>query len=120
MKIVSGLLILITVFMGFRHGLGALRIDDHPEQLAMMTRLGIPRGLLLPMSILNIGCALLILFPATFFAGNLINAVLLLLIMALALRAGDVRTALMEIPFLLIPLLLMYLGHPFKERWLMK
>jgi hypothetical protein len=34
--------------------------------------------------------------------------------MALALKAGNYKFAFIEVPFLLVPLLLIYLGHPFK------
>ena len=51
----------------------------------------------------------------SFFIANLVNAVTILLIMAFSLRAGNFKTALIEIPFLLMPLVLIYLGHPLKK-----
>jgi hypothetical protein len=38
-----------------------------------------------------------------------------LLIMCLALQAGNVKTALIEIPFLLMPLVMIGLRHPFRH-----
>jgi len=35
--------------------------------------------------------------------------------MAFALRSGNYKMALMEIPFFTLPLLLIYLGHPLKK-----
>jgi hypothetical protein len=38
-----------------------------------------------------------------------------LLIMALSLKTGNLKTALIEIPFLLMPLVMIWLGHPLKK-----
>jgi hypothetical protein len=55
------------------------------------------------------------LFPQTFFAGNLLGAAVILLIVALALNAGNIKMALIEVPFFLMPLILIWLGHPLKK-----
>lgn len=115
MKIISGLLILITVFFSYRHGWNAVTMNLKPEESNMLTALGIGKPLLYTIGILTLAVGVLVLFPATFFAGNLINAALLLLILALQLKAGNVKAALIEIPFLLMPLLMIYLGHPFRK-----
>lgn len=81
----------------------------------MMAQLGIGKTMGMAFSILSIVVGLLVLFPQTFFAGNLLNAAMILLIMALSLQTGNLRTALIEIPFLIMPLLLIWLGHPFKK-----
>ncbi len=88
-----------------------------PETSDMLTELGLGtnRTILYLISVLTLSVALLVLFPQTFFAGNLINAGIILLIMALSLNVGNLKTALLEIPFLLIPLVLIYLGHPLKK-----
>ena len=59
--------------------------------------------------------ALLQLIPKTFFLGNVLNAFTLIFIMCLALRVGNLKIALIEIPFLIIPLLLIWLKYPFKN-----
>lgn len=56
---------------------------------------------------------LLLLTPRTFFVGNLLNALSIVFIMAMALRAENARILIIEIPFLLIPLLLIWLKYPF-------
>ncbi len=73
---------------------------------------GIGKPALLGLSWLNLLVAGLLLFPPTFFAGNLLNAAAILLIIAYALKAGNLKTALLEVPFLLLPLLLIWLKHP--------
>jgi hypothetical protein len=113
MKILSGVLILITAFLSFKHGWEGL--TNKPETVNMLTELGIGEIGGKVMSVLTLAVGLLILFPQTFFAGNLLNAAVILLIMALALKTGNLKTALIEIPFLLMPLTMIWLGHPLKK-----
>jgi hypothetical protein len=56
---------------------------------------------------------LLIPVPQTFVAGCVLTAALILTLLILFLNAGEVKPALIEIPFLLIPLVLICLKHPF-------
>lgn len=115
MKILSGILILITVFLSFKHGWSGLTGNVKPEEASMMADLGISKPIGYAASVLSLAVGLMVLFPQTFFVGNLLNAIMILLIMALALQNGILKTALIEIPFLLMPLLLIWLGHPFKR-----
>jgi len=115
MKIISGILILITVFLSFKHGWDGLTLEVKPGENDMMGSLGINKTGILIISILSIAVGLLVLFPQTFFVGNLINAAIILLIMALALKTNNLKIALIEIPFLIMPLLMIWLGHPFKK-----
>jgi hypothetical protein len=115
MKIISGALILLTAFLSLKHGWDGLHLSSHPEQVKMATDLGVGQTAVLVVSILSIAVGIAILFPPTFFIANVVNAVTIVLIMAFSLRAGNVKTALIEIPFLLIPLVLIYLGHPLKK-----
>ncbi|CAM4416494.1 hypothetical protein SAMN06265348_11919 [Pedobacter westerhofensis] len=113
-KIISALLILVTAYFGLSHG---SRTFSKPsaEYLQMMALLGITDTVRVIFGICPILSVILILFPQTFFAGNVLRAVLLLLMMTLALKAGNYKFALIEIPFLAMPLLLIYLGHPLKN-----
>ena len=81
----------------------------------MFTDLGITKPLALVVGVLSLAVGVMVLFPQTFFLGNIINAIMIVLIMALALRVGNIKLALIEIPFLLMPLLLIWLGHPFRK-----
>lgn len=114
-KIISGILILVTVYLNFKHGWSGVSNNMSPEETKMMADIGIGKSWFLPIAIISFAICLLVLFPQTFFIGNVLNAMLILLIMALALRAGVSKTALIEIPFLLMPLILIYLGHPFAK-----
>jgi hypothetical protein len=115
MKIISGALILVTVYLNIKHGYSGLSNNMSPQEVKMMSDLGIQKPLLLAISICSILSALLIIFPQTFFMGCVISAMIILLMMALALKNVQFKFALIEIPFLLIPLLLIWLGHPLKN-----
>ncbi|TLV03937.1 hypothetical protein [Dyadobacter luticola] len=115
MKIISGILILITAFLSLKHGWEGLQIDSHPEQLKMATDLGVGKTGVMVVSVLSLAVGIAILFPQTFFIANLVNAITIVLIMAFSLKGGNYKMALMEIPFLAIPLVLIYLGHPLKK-----
>lgn len=114
MKIISGILILITAFLSFKHAWDGL-VAVKPESMQMMSQLGIGKTAGLVLALLSIAIGLMVLLPQTFFAGCLINAGTILIIMALALRAGNLKIALIEIPFLLMPLVMIWIGHPFKK-----
>jgi hypothetical protein len=86
-----------------------------PETVSMMEQMGISKQLSIVVSVLTLAGACLVLFPQTFFIGNILNAGMILLIMCLALHAGNIKTALIEIPFLLMPLVMIWLKHPFRH-----
>jgi hypothetical protein len=113
MKIISTILILVTAYLSIKHGWAGITMKA--ENADMFADLKISKSVLYVISILSLAIGVLIFFPQTFFAANLINAVVILLIMALSLRVGNIKIALIEIPFLLMPLLLIYLGHPLKR-----
>lgn len=115
MKILSGALMIVTIYFCFKHGWPGVSGNMKPEETKMITDLGIGKVLLLTISIINLAVCALILFPQTFFIANLANAVGIVLMMALALKSGNWKMTLIEIPFLLLPLLLIYLGHPLKK-----
>jgi hypothetical protein len=114
MKIVSGVLILITAFLNFKHGWEGLTMNVKPGDANLMTELGLGKTTIRIIGILSLAVGFMVLIPQTFFIGNLVSAAIILFIMALALRVGNIKIALMEIPFLFIPLLLIWLGHPLK------
>lgn len=80
-----------------------------------MESLGIGEPLIPFFVLLTVAIGVLLLIPKTFFLGNTLNAVAIVLIMALALRTGNFKTALIEIPFLAMPLIMIWLKYPFKN-----
>lgn len=113
-RIISGIVLLATVYFGFSHG---SRVFQKPSEqyLEMMTMLGITNSMRITFGVVSIFSAFLILFPKTFFLGNTLRAVLLIVMMALALKAGNFKFALIEVPFVIMPLILIYLGYPLKD-----
>ena len=112
MKILSSILIVVTVYLSAKHGWGGITGNVKPEEDQMMASLGISKPMLTVISVALLAVAVLVLFPQTFFIGNVLNAITILLIMAYAIQSGNLKIALIEVPFLLMPLLLIWLQHP--------
>ncbi|WP_229365814.1 hypothetical protein [Fibrisoma montanum] len=113
MKVISIILLLVSAFLSLKHGWDAFQ-PANVEQAKMMADLGISKAALPFFGVFSIVVGLLLLFPQTFFISNVLNAMTIVLIMALSLRAGNVSMALIEIPFLALPLVLIGLTYPFK------
>lgn len=114
-NIISLALLVVSVFLSFKHGWDSWHFKDNPESVKMMTDLGINKTLVPFLSIFMLIVGLLLMFPKTYFIGNLLNAISILIIMALAINAGNLKMALIEIPFLAMPLLMIWLKYPFKS-----
>lgn len=113
MKVVSGILILITAYFSYKHGWAIFSAKT--GELNMFTQWNFSRAVQIIIGLLTLAVGLMVLFPPTFFAGNVINASLILLIMAFHLKDGNLKAAAIEVPFLLLPLAMVYLGHPLKK-----
>lgn len=113
MKILSIILILSSVFLSLKHGWDAFQ-PATAEQAKMMANLGITKSVMPYFGAFSITIGLMLCFPQTFFLSNVLNAVTIVLIMALSLRAGDYKMALIEIPFLAMPMVLIWLKYPFR------
>ncbi|HMF70896.1 MAG TPA: hypothetical protein VK616_05455 [Flavitalea sp.] len=114
-KIISGILIGITAYLNLKHGWEALHINNYPGQAKTMSDLGINKTYVPFVGIVSIAVGLMVLIPKTFFIGNLTNAFLILTIMALSLKSGNPKIAIIEIPFLIMPLVMIWLKYPFKN-----
>jgi hypothetical protein len=110
--LISVILLCVSAFLSLKHGWDAFK-PPTPQQEKMMATLGITKAVMPYFGIFSIIIGLMLLFPKTFFISNILHAVVIVLIMAFALRAGDYRIALIEIPFLAIPLILIWLRYPF-------
>ena len=114
-NIISVTLLAISVALSFKHGWDTFNYKKSPATLKMMNELGIAESVVPIFGILAFAIGAMLLIPKTFFAGNVLNATIILLIMAFALRAGNHKIALMEIPFLALPLVMIWLQHPLKN-----
>ncbi|RDC55669.1 hypothetical protein DU508_15460 [Pedobacter chinensis] len=114
-NIISLVLLIVSVALSFKHGWDTFNYKKNPETLKMLSELGISELFIPFFGVLTITVGVLLLIPKTFFLGNLLNAMSIILIMALALRAGNYKMALIEIPFLALPLIMIWLKYPFKN-----
>lgn len=104
----------VSLYIGISHGLRVFKTPT-ASYLEMMQTLGITNSMRIAFGITSIITVLLIVLPKTFFYGNMFRAIILLVLMCLALKAGNFKFALIEIPILAIPLVLIYLGHPLQQ-----
>ncbi len=112
-RILSGILIAIMSFLGVRHGWQSLTMS--PAQAHVALGLDFSRGALIGLGVLSLLSAVLVLLPQTFLVANVITGCSIFYIAALQCTQRNLRGALIEIPFLLLPLILLFLGHPFKK-----
>ncbi|MBE9461966.1 hypothetical protein ACFP1I_31975 [Dyadobacter subterraneus] len=113
-NIISALLLLISVTLSFKHAWDTLHYKNNPESVKMMESLGISETFIPYLACVALAVGVLLLIPGTFFLGNMLNTILIVMIIGLALQAGNYRMALMEIPFLVMPLVMIWLKYPFK------
>ncbi|QEC75129.1 hypothetical protein [Mucilaginibacter ginsenosidivorax] len=113
-KLISGALILFAAFMSIKHGWQGLTMKPNATgpEADLFGKLNLSHATLKVISILTLLSGILILIPQTFVAGNLLNAALIFFLMIMFFYVGEFKAALIEIPFLLIPLVLIYLKYP--------
>lgn len=114
-NIISLVLLVISVGLSFKHGWDTVNYKNNPQSIKTLQELGISESAVPIFGMLTIVVGILLLIPRTFFYGNLLNAMSIGLIMALALRAGNYKMALLEIPFLALPFIMIWLKYPFNQ-----
>lgn len=110
---ISAVLLLISVTLSFKHAWDTLHYKNQPDSVKIMESLGISETFIPYLAAMGVAVGVLLLLPGTFFIGNMLNAFLIVMIMGFALRAGNYRLALIEIPFLVMPLVMIGLKYPF-------
>ncbi|MGN0003796.1 MAG: hypothetical protein ACI35V_10220 [Sphingobacterium composti] len=113
LKIINAALILVAVFMGFKHGWAML--TGKAEMLEMFAKWNFSKNAVMINGAVTMLASLLILFPKTFVWGNFLMAAGILMILCLQLLIKDVKGAAIEVPFLLLNLVIIYLQHPLKS-----
>lgn len=113
MKILTILLMLVSGALSLKHGWDAFQ-DVNAEQANMMAGLGITAAMMPCFGVISILIGIMLFIPQTFVLSNVLNAMTIVLIMGLSLNAGNYRVALIEIPFLALPLLLIWLKYPIR------
>lgn len=109
-KILSAALMLVAVFMGFKQGFAMLTAKA--EMVEMFGKWNFSKTAIMANGAITMIAALLILFPKTFMWGNFLMAAGILMIMCLHLLDRDLKGFAIELPFLLLNLVIIYLHHP--------
>ncbi|MCH7397674.1 DoxX family protein [Belliella sp. DSM 107340] len=113
LKILNSILILVAVFMGLKQGYAMF--SAKPEMLEMFGKWNFSKTGLMINGAITMIAALLIIFPKTFLWGNFIMAAGILMIICFHLLDKDLKGVAIEIPFLMINLIIIYLQHPLKS-----
>ncbi|HTE34635.1 MAG TPA: hypothetical protein VK666_29855 [Chryseolinea sp.] len=110
LKIINSLLIIFAVYMGIRQGSAMVAGKD--EMLEMFGKWGINRQGVMVFGLFTLLSAALILIPKTFIWGNFMMAASILLIICLHLSEKDMKGVVTELPYFLLSLVIIFLGHP--------
>ncbi|WP_346320737.1 DoxX family protein [Chitinophaga sp. YIM B06452] len=109
-RILSAILILVAVFMGFKQGYAMF--SGKAEMMNMFGKWGFGKTAVMINGLVTLLAALLILFPRTFLWGNFLMAAGILLIICFHMQDRDLKGVLIELPFLALNLAIIYLQHP--------
>ncbi len=112
LKIINSLLILFTVTMGIKHDY--TMIIGKSYMFDMFVKWGLTKSFCYVFGTYTIISAVLILFPKTFFWGNIMMATAILMIQCFFLADKNLKSFAIEIPFIAINLIMIYLKHPLK------
>lgn len=112
-KILNSILIFFAVFMGIKHGWNMLVAK--PEMLEMFGKWGLDKNVVIINGAVTLLASLLILFPKTFVWGNFLMAAGILLIICMQLLHKDLKGVAIEVPFLLLNFVIIYLQYPLKS-----
>ncbi|RZJ81699.1 MAG: hypothetical protein EOO47_03305 [Flavobacterium sp.] len=110
LKILNSILILFALYMGIKQGFAM--INGKPEMLQMFNKFDVGKSGVFVLGALTVLGAILVLFPKTFVYGNFITAAGILFIIALELNHKDLKGVAIELPFLALSLIILYLQHP--------
>lgn len=113
-RALSAILVLLAFVLEVRHGVKLLR--STPAQVQETLHISLNHPTILIVGFLTCLGAILLVFSPTFFAANIISATVILYLAAVQSKAHNFRGALVELPFLFLSLLMLYLGYPFKHQ----
>lgn len=113
LKVLNSILILGAVYMGFKQGFAMF--SGKAEMMEMFSKWGFSKTTLMINGAVTILAALMIVFPKTFVWGNFLMAAGILMILCLQLLNKDLKGAAVELPFLLLNLVIIYLQHPMNK-----
>ncbi|MFA6056952.1 MAG: hypothetical protein WC756_02045 [Taibaiella sp.] len=114
LKIINTILMLFAFFMAAKQGWAM--ITGKQAMLDMFGKWNIGTIGVMAFGIYTILASVLMLFPKTFIWGNFLLAAGILLIIAFQVKDHNLKGAAIEIPFLLLSLVIIYLQHPLAVR----
>jgi len=109
-RVITSLIMLFVVFMGFKQG--AAFVGGKPETVTLFEKANLSPFWQMLFGAVTIASALFVLHPQLFKLGNSVMAVSILFMICLRLSFKDVKSALIELPFLGLNMLLLYLKYP--------
>ncbi|WP_231427825.1 MULTISPECIES: hypothetical protein [Pedobacter] len=115
-KILSSVLILVALYMGVKQGWAM--VSGKPAMMEMFAKWNVGKNGMMVIGAATILGAIMVVIPQTFLWGNFITAAGILLIICFHLNettaasAERLKGVAIELPFLLLSLLIIYLQHP--------
>jgi len=110
LKITNTILILFAAFMALKQG--SAMLTAKPAITDMLTKLNLTRPAIITLGLITLLSVPLMLIPRTFFYGNFLMAASILFILMLELQHNQLKAAAIEVPFLLLSCIILYLRHP--------
>jgi hypothetical protein len=110
LKIINTVLILFAAYMGIKQGWAMF--SGKSEMLEMFGKWNIGKQAVMVLGFFTLLSVVLMLIPKTFVWGNFLMAAGILLIICLRLSDKDLKGVLVELPFFLLSLVIIYLQHP--------
>ena len=108
--------VLVTLACGIFFFILMVLLRSTPETVQETINLSLARPAILVIGVLTCAGAIFILFPKTFFTANLLSSAVVLYLAAEQSRAHNLRGVLLELPFVFLPLFVLFLGYPFKHQ----
>jgi len=112
-KYLNTILILVAVYMGFKQGWAML--SGKQEMLELFGKWNFNKSAVMVVGAITILSAILIVIPKTFVWGNFLMAAGILMILCFQLYDNNLKGAALELPFLLLNMVIIYLQYPIKN-----
>jgi len=110
LKILNATLILFAVYMGTKQGWAM--VSGKQEMLTLFSKWNFGKTGVMLFGVVTLVSSLLILFPPTFIWGNFLMAATILCLICFHLLDQNLKGVAIELPFLLLNLVIIYLQHP--------
>jgi len=113
LKIVNTILILFAAYMGTKQGWAMF--SGKVEMLELFGKWNIGKQGVAALGFFTLLSVILMLIPKTFVWGNFLMAAGILLIICFHLLDKDFKGVMIEVPFFLLSLIIIYLQHPLSK-----